>query len=102
MLESIQELAPRNVHGENTASFILLNSNKKCAVSLIYEYNWWTATQHYVIFGTDVLESWNLAPHARAECMGKTSGNIPFSYFTPLQNFCLDYQFKEYSNFSDD
>lgn len=39
MLESIQELAPRNVHGENTASFILLNSNKKCAMSLIYEYN---------------------------------------------------------------
>lgn len=34
--------------------------------------------------------------------MGKTFRNIPSSYFTPLQNFCLDYQFIEYSNCSDD
>jgi len=42
MFESIQELVPRIFHGEKITSLILLNSNKKCAVSLIYEYNGWT------------------------------------------------------------
>lgn len=39
MFESTQELVPRNFYGEKNASFILLNSNKKCAISLVYEYN---------------------------------------------------------------
>lgn len=67
MFESTQELVPRNFCRENIASFIILNSNKKCAKILIYEYNWWTPTQHYVNFGTHLLESWNLAPRARDE-----------------------------------
>lgn len=102
MFETTQELVPRNFCGENIASFILLSSNKKCAIHLIYEHNWWTPTQHYVNFDTLLLESWNLAPCARDERMGKTFRNIPSSYFTPLQNFCLDCQFIEYSNCSDD
>lgn len=39
MFETTQELVPRNFCGENIASFILLSSNKKCAIRLIYEYN---------------------------------------------------------------
>lgn len=53
-------------------------------------------------FGIYLLEHWNLVPHARDECMGKTFRNIPSYYFTPLQNFCLDYQLIEYCNCSDD
>lgn len=53
-------------------------------------------------FGIYLLKRWNLILHARDEWIGKAFRNIPFSYFTPLQYFCLDCQLIEYSNCSGD